>query len=362
MITDYRRILLLTEGRLGPFTSKTAASLLRYRADDIVGIVDSAAAGQDIREHILWSPPVPIVASVADAQPLTPDALFVGVAPVGGKAPPAMRRHIADALRQGIDVVSGLHVQFSDDPELSSLARISGSRIHDLRRPPANLPIAAARARATRCRRILTVGTDCNVGKMVAAIELARSAKRRGLSTAFVATGQTGIMISGAGISVDAVVSDFAAGAIEALILEHNDADLCIVEGQGSIAHPGFSGVTLSLLHGTCPDAMILVHHAGRTHHSAEPHDPIPNLEKLRDLYESAAAMLHPAKVVGVALNTHGVDADIVQSQRREIESQLGLPVCDPIADGCDALLDAALATPRADNCGGDLQSHAAGR
>ncbi|MCH7873625.1 MAG: DUF1611 domain-containing protein, partial [Planctomycetes bacterium] len=264
MTKKHRRILLLTEGRLGPFTSKTAASLLRYRPDDIVGLLDSAAAGEDIRKRIPWSPAVPIVATLDDAERLGPDSLFIGVAPVGGQAPAAMRVHIAEALERGIDVVSGLHERLVDDRELAQLATVGGAKIVDVRRPPDNLPVASARARQTHCRRILTVGSDCNVGKMVAALELARAAERRGLKTVFLATGQTGIMISGRGIAIDAVVSDFAAGAIESLVLADAEADVCVIEGQGSITHPGFSGVTLSLLHGSCPDAMILVHHAGR--------------------------------------------------------------------------------------------------
>ena len=340
---DHRRILLLTEGRLGPFTSKTAASLLRYRPDDIVGVLDSVAAGGDIRKWIPWSPALPIVGTLADAERLEPDSLFIGVAPVGGQAPAPMRAHIADALERGIDVVSGLHERLAEDRKLAQAAQIGAANIVDVRRPPDNLPVASARARQTRCRRILTVGADCTVGKMVAALELARAAERRGLKTAFLATGQTGIMISGHGIAIDAVVADFAAGAIESLVLAEAETDVCVIEGQGSIAHPGFSGVTLSLLHGSCPDAMILVHHAGRERYSAAPHDPLPPLELIRDLYERAAAPLHPAHVVGVALNTHGVAPELADAERSRIEALLGLPVADPITDGCAILLDACL-------------------
>lgn len=343
MTKAHRRILLLTEGRLGPFTSKTAASLLRYRPDDIVGLLDSDAAGGDIREWIPWSPHLPIVPTLADAERLSPDSLFIGVAPIGGRVPPAMRLHIAEALERGIDVVSGLHERLNDDLELAQSAKTGGAEIVDVRRPPDNLPVATARARQAPCRRILTVGSDCNVGKMVAALELARAAKRSGLKTAFLATGQTGIMISGRGIAIDAVVSDFAAGAVESQVLAEREADICVIEGQGSIAHPGFSGVTLSLLHGSCPDAMILVHHAGREQYIGAPHDPLPPLEVIRDLYERAAALLHPARVVGVALNTHGVAPELADAERRRIELLLGLPVVDPVADGCQTLLDACL-------------------
>lgn len=343
MLTDYRRILLLTEGRLGPFTSKTAACLLRYRPDDIVGVIDSTHAGSDVRALIPWSPAVPILPSVEAAADLRPDALFIGIAPGGGRLPDNMRVAIADALRGGVDVVSGLHIRLAEDDEFRELAAASGARIIDVRKPPGDLPIGGGLARGTKCRRVLTVGTDCNVGKMVTAFELVAAARQRGLKTELVATGQTGIMINGCGVAVDAVVSDFAAGAVEAAVLRAEDCDLCVVEGQGSLGHPGFSGVTLSLLHGACPDAMILVHHAGRTHSRTAPHAPLADLVTLCRLYELAASILHPARIVGVALNTMEAEPEEAAREAEWIEDELGVPVCDPIRDGCEALLDVAV-------------------
>ena len=342
-VTTYKRILLLTEGRLGVFTSKTAAVLLRFRPEDIVGVIDSAFANRQLRHIIPWAPERPILASISAAARLKPDALFVGIAPTGGVLAEELRRPICDALRAGIDVVSGLHTQLAQDEEFRVLAGESGAQLLDLRRPPTQRCVAAGRARTTRCRRVLTVGTDCNVGKMVAALELTRVAQRRGLDAHFVATGQTGMMVSGRGVAIDAVVSDFAAGAIEQLVLDVADSDLCVVEGQGSIAHPGFSGVALAILHGACPDALILVHHAGRTHHKSEPRSPLSPLAAQWAAYEQAAALLHPARIVGVALNTHGVDEDIVRSEVRRIAAEFGVPVADPLREGCEALLSAAL-------------------
>lgn len=339
----YRRLLLLTEGRLGVFTSKTAAVLLRYRPTDIVAVVDSVAAGGSLTELIPWAPSVPILADVAAAEPLHPDALFVGIAPVGGALPDEMRRHVGAALRAGIHVVSGLHTFLNDDAELAATAARSGARILDVRRPPRANAIAAARALTTRCRRVLTVGTDCNVGKMVAAFELAAAARRRGLDAHFVATGQTGIMITGRGITIDACVSDFAAGAVERLVLETAESDVCFVEGQGSIAHPGFSGVALSLLHGACPDALVLVHRLGRTHYKAPPHGPLPSLARLTAAYEEAAALLHPARVVAVALNWFGEPEKLARDEGRRIEAELRVPVADPVRDGCERLLAAVM-------------------
>ncbi len=343
VLPPYRRILLLTEGQLGAFTSKTAAALLRYRATDVVGVLDSHAAGTDVRTVFPWSPPMPIVADIAAARALAPDALFVGIAPPGGALPGPMRQHIADALAAGMDVVSGLHQFLADDAQLAALAQQNEARIFDLRRPPAERTIATGRALSTSCRRVLTVGTDGNVGKMVAALELTAAARQRGLRAEFLATGQTGTMIAGRGVAIDAVVSDFAPGAVEELVLSAADSDICIIEGQGSIAHPGFSAVTPALLHGACPDAMILVHHAGRTHYSAAPHMRIPRLAELRAIYESAASLLHPSRVVGVALNPLGCDPKLVREETRLLAQELRIPVCDAIC-GCTALLDAVLA------------------
>ncbi|MCK4343258.1 MAG: DUF1611 domain-containing protein [Phycisphaerae bacterium] len=343
ILPHYQHLLLLTEGQLGVFTSKTAAVLLRYRSGDVVAVVDSVAAGKNLAEFIPWAPPVPILADVAAAEALKPDALVIGVAPVGGKLPAAMRQHVRAALRAGIDVISGLHGFLNDDAELAALAAGSGARIFDLRRPPSERVIATARALTTRCRRVLTVGTDGNVGKMVAALELATAARRRGLDAHFLATGQTGIMIAGRGITIDACVADFAPGAAEQLVLDAAQCEVCFIEGQGSIAHPGFSAVTLALLHGTCPDVLILVHQLGRTNYLAPPHGPLPPLERLIDAYEQAADLLQPARVVALALNSFGYTEEEAHSAARRIEAELKLPVADPVRDGCERLLEAAL-------------------
>lgn len=342
VLPAHRRILLLTEGYLGPFTAKTAAALLRYRPQDIVGVVDSQAVGTDVRSAIPWAPPVPVLAEVARAAALHPDALYVGVAPPGGALPPEMRRQVVQALERGLDVVSGLHERLAADDEFARCAQRGGARVFDLREPPATRLLATGRARTTRCRRILTVGTDGNVGKMAAALELVAAARRRGLEARFVATGQTGIMVAGAGVAIDAVPADFAPGVVEELVLAAGDADVCIIEGQGSLAHPGFSAVTLALLHGACPDAMILVHHVGRMRYKAPPHGPIPPLRELRMAYEQAASLLHPARVVAVAINPLGQPPRAVRAAARAIAQELRLPVVDPLCEGGDALLAAA--------------------
>lgn len=342
-VSGYQRILLLTEGHLGVFTSKTATVLLRFRGRDVVAVIDSTFAGRDLREVIPGSPPKPIVADVSAAAELDPDALFVGISPAGGVLPTTFRQQVCAALRAGLDVVSGLHTELERDDEFCVLARESGARIIDLRRPPEQRLVAAGRARTTRCRRVLTVGTDCNVGKMVTALSLTRSAASRGLDARFVATGQTGMMIAGRGVAIDAVVADFAAGAVERLVLEAGDSDVCFIEGQGSIGHPGFSGVALAILHGACPDAMILVHHAGRTQYRFDPPDPLPPLRAQWAAYEAVAGLLHPARIVAVALNTHGVSESDVRSETARISGEFNVPVVDPLAEGGDELVLAAL-------------------
>lgn len=341
----YRRILLLTEGSLGVFRSKTAACMLRYRGEDVVGVLDSAAAGRDVRSFIPDAPPVPILPDVAAALPLKPDALFIGVAPTGGVLPEAMRRHVREALAAGIDVVSGLHVRLAADPEFAAatgrLKTGPTGRILDIRVPPTMLEVASGKAAGIRCRRVLTVGTDCNVGKMVAALEMARAAQRGGLDARFVATGQTGIMVAGRGLAVDAVVADFIAGAAERLVLAEADAEVCFIEGQGSIAHAGYSGVTLGLLHGAAPDALVLVHHAGRTHYHVEGSPPLPDIRSLCDAYERLAAFVYPARIAAVALNPSGASPDTVERERRRLERELGVPVANPVGEECEILLRA---------------------
>jgi uncharacterized NAD-dependent epimerase/dehydratase family protein len=338
----YHRLLLLTEGQLGVFTSKTAASVLRYRPNDVVAVIDAAAARRRLTDFIPWAPAVPILPRVVAAAGLRPEALFIGIAPVGGALPPEMRGHVSAALHAGIDVVSGLHSFLGEDAELAARAAARGARIIDLRRPPADRAVASALALGTRARRVLTVGTDCNVGKMVTALELTAAARRRGLDARFLATGQTGIMIAGRGICIDACVADFAAGAAEQLALDAAASDVCFIEGQGSLGHPGFSGVALELIHGTCPDALVLVHQLGRTHYKAPPGSALPPMKALIRAYEQTAALLHPARVAAVALNSFGHPPEAARGAAEGLENELGLPVVDPVREGCERLLDTA--------------------
>lgn len=342
---DYRRVLLLTEGHLGVFSSKTAVSFLRYRPDDVVGILDSSCAGKPLRTIVPGVKEISIFATVgeaAEAMPAAlPDAILVGIAPPGGALPPAMRRHVVDGLRRGVSIISGLHTLLKDDTELVSLAAATGARLHDLRDFAHISRIGRGMARQTRAKRVLIVGTDCNVGKMVTALELRKAAVADGCDAAFVATGQTGIMIEGWGIAIDHVLSDFVAGAVEMLVEHAADREVMFIEGQGSLEHPGYSGVTLSLLHGACPDAMVMVHRPGHMHHSGWTDCPVAPVTQQIDLYERCLAPLHPGKVVAVAVNTADMDPDAAEAATRDLADRTGLPAADPIRHGPAVLWDA---------------------
>ena len=340
-VLDYRRLVLLTEGSLGLFTSKTAASIIRYRRNDVVAVLDSESAGESLEGLLGFGEGIPIIAEIAEAMPDHPDALVIGIAPSGGQLPDRMRRHVIDALRAGLAVISGLHYRLRDDDELNEIARDHGAPIYDVRDPGVTTRLSFGRARSMRVKRVLTVGTDCAVGKMVTCLELRTAAVRAGLDAAFVPTGQTGIMIEGWGTSIDAVVSDFAGGAAEALVERVADRGICFVEGQGSIEHPAYSAVSLALLHGVCPDAIIMCHRPGRTHHNDRPDCPIAPIEEQILLNESLTRPLHPGKVVGVSLNTAGMPDGEATAHMADIARRTGLPVCDPIRTGVAPLLAA---------------------
>src|SRR5438128_1003879 len=254
------RFLILAEGELGTFSSKTAVSVMRYRPHDVAAVLDSRLAGRTARELLGVPCDAPVVATLEEGLALAPTALLIGIAPSGGQLPPAWRSTIRSALAAGLDIVSGLHVFLGDDPEFAALARAKGRGLIDLRRPPEGQPIAHVRARETRALRVLTVGSDCNVGKKITALELTAAARAAGKSARFIATGQSGMLISGSGITIDRVPGDFMAGFVEQMVLEAGEADVVLVEGQGCLLHPAYSGVTAALLHGALPDAMVLCH------------------------------------------------------------------------------------------------------
>ena len=345
------RFLILADGEFGPLTSKTANSVIRYRPDRVVGVVDRMAAGKTVEDVLGFGGAIPVVGSVREGLARKPDAVLVGIAPVGGRLPEEWRQWLLEAIDAGCSLWSGLHTFLGDDPALADRAHQRGTEIHDLRRPPADLPVASGKAKAVEPFVILTVGTDCNVGKMTSQLQITRLLNQQGLRTRFVATGQTGIMIEGWGIAVDAVVADFIAGAAERLVLQGStDADIVLVEGQGSLNHPGYSGVTCGLLHGSCPDALILCHQATRDYigdYREAAWLKIPPLADYVRLYEFVAGFVHPTRTIAISLNTFDLDEVAARAACEAATRETGLPCTDPVRFDPAPLVD-AVATARA--------------
>jgi len=333
-----KRYLALAEGYSGDdHYGKTTYGVIRYSPDPVVVVLDSTRAGEAVEG-------IPVVASVADALAYEPTVALVGVALAGGRLPPVWRGILRDAIEAGLDIEAGMHEFLADDPELAALAHDRGVELRDYRRPPTDLSVPTGANLTHGAAVVLTVGSDCAVGKKTVAVELDRAARERGLRSVFVPTGQTGIMIAGWGIAVDAVVSDFLAGAGERLVVEGaKRGDLLFVEGQGAIVHPQFSGVTLGLYHGAAPHLLVLVHRAGDTEIEGSPGNPIPPLPELVDLYERLALPARPARVAAVALNTGRLEEDAAREAVAATALATGLPTDDPVRFGPDRLLDAVL-------------------
>ncbi len=327
-----RRFLILAEGNFGPLTSKTANACIRYVPAEVVAVLDSTQAGRTSQEILGFGGSIPVVASFAEGLTHAPRALLIGIAPAGGQFPVTWRTIVGEALRAGLDVWSGLHTMLGDDPEFAALAQASGATIRDLRRAPADLDVGYGRVRDVDATVVLTVGTDCNIGKMTTQLQVQRAVRAHGYRVNFAATGQTGILIEGRGIAVDAVVADFIAGAAEALTIEAaQDADIVLVEGQGSLLHPSYSGVTLGLMHGSLPQAMVLCAQPSRTTINRNPWVAIPPLKDVIALYEQAMAPLRPADVIAMALNTFDLDEAAARRAIARAQDETGLPVTDPV-------------------------------
>jgi uncharacterized NAD-dependent epimerase/dehydratase family protein len=344
----HHRFLILADGQFGPMTSKTANACLRYIPERIVGVFDRAQAGKTVQDVLGFGGSIPVVGDFAQGLSLGggATAVLVGIAPAGGRLPDEWRAWLRLAIERKLEVWSGLHTFIADDPELGGLARRLGVRVFDARRPPASLPIADGRAGEVDAYVVHAVGSDCNVGKMTAMLEVRNALVRQGQRARFAATGQTGIFIEGWGTAVDAVVADFIAGAAEDLVLTAaRDADIVLVEGQGSLIHPGYSGVTLGLLHGSMPRGLILCHQASRDfvgdYHGREPWVRIPPLGELVRIYEAAARPVCPAQVLGICLNTVDLDDAAARRAVNAAAAETGLPAADPVRFDPAPLVDA---------------------
>jgi D-glutamate N-acetyltransferase len=339
-LASVKRYLVLAEGRSGdPHYGKTMRGVVKYGADPVVAILDSDRAGETYDG-------IPIVATVNDALCFNPTTALVGVATQGGRFPPAWREVLKSSIAKGLDLENGLHEYVTDDPELVELARRHNVTLSDLRKPPEGLNVPTGENLEVPARIVLTVGSDCAIGKMTVSLELDREAQRRGIASVFVPTGQTGIAIAGWGISVDAVVSDFVAGAAERLVVDGaaRGGELLWVEGQGALLHPAYSGVTLGLVHGSAPHAFVLCHLAGSTEIEGYPGHALTSLPELVALHEAISLPARKAPVAAIALNTRGLDDDTARAAVEEVADETGLPADDPVRFGPGKLLDAVLA------------------
>jgi uncharacterized NAD-dependent epimerase/dehydratase family protein len=339
-----RRLVILAEGKFSPLESKTANQAIRYIPEQVTGVIDSRTSGKKVQDILGFGGSIPIYPDLRTSLQSKPDALLIGIAPTGGRLPDEWRKILIEAIGNKLHILSGLHTLLSDDRELAAKAKASGVTITDFRKVPDEYEVVAKGYWKRRdAKTILTVGTDCNVGKMTASLELHREFTRRGLKSDFVATGQTGILLAGKGICVDSIISDYVAGSIEREVEKsaRTDVNFIHVEGQGSLTHQGYSAVTLGLMHGVMPDAMIMVHHAARrTDDYGFPLDQIK--EKIR-LHEAVIRPFKNSKVVGVAVNTVMMTSQQGTAIKQELEQQTGLPVADVLLPERSRLADALM-------------------
>jgi len=339
-----RRLIILTDGYTDSHTAKTAISVLRYRPEEVVAVLDRRHAGRTCQAVVGTGGAIPVVASLAEAPEA--NALLIGIAPAGGKIPAAWRPVILEAIGRGLHVVSGLHDFLADDAEFARAAREHHVELVDVRRTDEH-DVANREGIREGCLRIHTVGNECSCGKMVAAVEVVAGLKRAGVDAKFVATGQTGILVEGDGCPIDRVISDFVSGAAENLVLANQHHEVIVVEGQGSLFHPRYSGVTLGLLHGLIPDGLILCYEMGRKTISGMEQFTLPPLKKVIDFYETAAGIMHPCRVIGLAVNGEKFSDDEVAAECRRVCDRFGRPACDVFRHGPGELVESVLELKR---------------
>jgi uncharacterized NAD-dependent epimerase/dehydratase family protein len=314
-----------------PLAAKVAQGIRDWRPDAAIGQYRMDGCNADMGLPDM---------GIAEAAAAGAKTLVVGVANRGGVISPAWISVLTEALAHGLDLASGLHNLLRDEPELVAAAMAHGRKLHDVRLPPRRYPIADGKRRSGK--RCLAVGTDCSVGKMYTALAMEREMRARGMKASFRATGQTGILITGGGVPLDAVVADFMAGSIEWLTPDNDPDHWDLIEGQGSLFHPSYSGVTLALIHGGQPDALVLCHEPTRTHLRGLPHYPLPSLEALAELSLATARIVNPeVRVIGVAVNTAALAEAEAMELLASIEARMGLPTVDPFRQGTGALVDA---------------------
>ncbi|MGI8773871.1 MAG: DUF1611 domain-containing protein [Actinomycetota bacterium] len=347
MVNVDRRWCVLADGWLTTRNAKTAHGVIKYGRDPVVAVLDREHAGATLDKVLpTMGSSAPVVASLEEAIELGANSLLLGVATPGGWIPDEWRGWLTEALRDGFEIANGLHRFLRDEPELVKLAEEQGGTLWDVRAVPHDIPLSSGKALDAPQRIVGTVGSDCAVGKMTAALELVEAAAAGGVTAEFIATGQTGILIAGRGIAVDRVISDFISGAAERLILEADPAsEVLLVEGQGGLWHPSYSGVTLGLLHGSAPEALVLVHQAGREAIEEPPYTRLPPLAEMIQTYEQLASAVRPCKVAAIAVNCRGLGDEASRAAIADIEDEAGLPAADVWRGGAPVLWQAVSTT-----------------
>jgi len=333
--------LLLADGQLGTVGAKTAACFVRYRGEDAAVVLDATHAGQTVEDILGYGGSIPIVANVEEAKVFEPRIAVVGVAPRGGTLDAALQGRILECIDAGMDIVNGLHVHLSEDKRFQEALGYSRSRIWDVRHVPQEGGVATGKGCVTGAKTVLLVGTDCSVGKMTVAVELYREALRRGIHASWAATGQTGMILRERGIAIDAVIGDYMSGAAESLVnFEGRSKDIVLVEGQGSLFHPGYGAVTLALMLGVMPDCMVLVHDVCKE--TIKGYDEIA-IPPLREVIQHHQRIMRPFKEVpfaGVALKTGGLDEREAKRRILEAGRDTALPAGDVLRFGSREILD----------------------
>ena len=314
-----------------PLAAKVAQGIRDWRPENAIGQFRMEGCQADMRLPDM---------TLAEARAAGAETLVIGVANRGGVISPAWKKVLIAALEEGFDLASGLHNLLRDEPDLVAVAKATGRSLHDVRVPNVQYPIANGVKRSGK--RCLAVGTDCSVGKMYTALAMDAEMKARGLKSSFRATGQTGILITGEGVPLDAIIADFIAGAVEWLTPDNDPDHWDMIEGQGSLFHISYSGVTMALVHGGQPDALILCHEPTRPHMRGLPDYEMPSLEALRDLALTLARQSNAAaQVVGISINTAAFGEDEALAYLAEVEKRMGLPAVDPFRQGAARLCDA---------------------
>lgn len=326
--------LLFLGDAADPLAAKVAQGVRDWRPEHALGQLRMPGCNADMGLPDM---------TLAEARAAGAQTLVIGVANRGGVISPAWKKVLVAALEEGFDLASGLHNLLHDEPDLAAVARATGRLLHDVRVPTVAYPIANGKKR--RGKRMLAVGTDCSIGKMYTALCIDREMRARGLKSSFRATGQTGILITGDGVPLDAVIADFMAGSIEWLTPDNEPDHWDLIEGQGSLFHVSYSGVTLALIHGGQPDALVICHEPTRQHMRGLPDYTLPSIEAVRDLSLAHARLANPACVaVGVSINTQHLSDAEAKSYLSEVERRTGLPTTDPFRYGAMPLVDAMLA------------------